>query len=123
MPALRLFAWLIGSVCLCALTASEPIERGTLDQWAAPYRGWHYWPDHVIPAAPNIPGHETFQNTDVPCVYQLPGQADKWYMSFIAFNGQGYNSFVAESADLVHWTNSRWPWALARRTSSTTAAA
>jgi beta-xylosidase len=28
-------------------------------------------------------------------------------MSFIAFNGQGYNSFVAESSDLVHWTNPR----------------
>ena len=24
-------------------------------------------------------------------------------MSFIGFNGHGYNSFVAESGDLVHW--------------------
>lgn len=41
-----------------------------------------------------------------------PGQIDretldKWYMSYIAFNGQGYNSFVAESTDLVKWTNPR----------------
>ena len=28
-------------------------------------------------------------------------------MSFIGFNGQGYNSFIAESTDLVHWTNPR----------------
>jgi beta-xylosidase len=28
-------------------------------------------------------------------------------MSFIAFNGQGYNSFVTESTDLLHWTNPR----------------
>ena len=28
-------------------------------------------------------------------------------MSFIAFNGQGYNSFVAESYDLIHWNQPR----------------
>ena len=28
-------------------------------------------------------------------------------MSFIAFNGQGYNSFVAESTNLVQWTHLR----------------
>ncbi|MDD4871715.1 MAG: hypothetical protein PHR77_14250 [Kiritimatiellae bacterium] len=28
-------------------------------------------------------------------------------MSFIAFNGKGYNSFVADSDDLVHWKNFR----------------
>jgi predicted GH43/DUF377 family glycosyl hydrolase len=87
--------------------ASEPIDRATLDAWSAPYRGWHYWPDHVIPARPNIPGYEEFENTDVPCVYQLPGQPDRWFMSFIGFNGSGYNSFVAESRDLLNWTHPR----------------
>ena len=84
-----------------SLGGDAAIDRATLDEWSAPYRGWHYWPDHVIPAEPKIPGHEAFQNTDVPCVYQLPGQPDKWFMSFIAFDGQGYNSFVAESTDSV----------------------
>ncbi len=97
---------------LSVLHAAEPIvredlDRETLDNWSAPYRGWHYWPAHVIPAEPNIPGHEKFHNTDVPCVYQLPGQPDKWFMSFLAFNGQGYNSFVAESTNLVLWGNPR----------------
>ena len=87
------------------ISAVQPIDRETLDKWSAPYRGWHYQPDHVISADPKIPGHEDFKNTDVPCVYQMPGQPDKWYMSFIAFNGKGYNSFVAESTDLVRWTN------------------
>jgi hypothetical protein len=87
--------------------ASPEIDRATLDQWSAPYRQWHYWPDHVIAAEPNIPGHASFKNTDVPTVYQLPGQADKWFMSFIAFDGKGYNSFVAESTDLLKWTNPR----------------
>ena len=83
------------------------IARATLDQWSAPYRGWHYQAEHVIPAQPQIPGCEEFHNTDVPCVYQLPGQPDKWFMSFIASNGKGYNSFVAESTNLLHWTHSR----------------
>ncbi len=83
------------------------IDRATLDAWSAPYRGWRYWPDHVISAKPNIPGHEEFVNADVPCVYQLPGREDLWYMSFIAFNGQGYNSFVAESDNLVEWSTPR----------------
>lgn len=74
-----------------AASALDEMDRATLDAWSAPYRGWHYWPDHVIPAEPKIPGHESFHNPDVPCVYQLPGQPEKWFLSFIAFNGQGYN--------------------------------
>lgn len=88
-------------------TVAQDIDRETMDKWSAPYRGWHYQPEHVIPAQPSIPGYGEFHNTDCPCVYQLPGQPEKWFMSFIAFNGHGYNSFVAESTDLVRWTNPR----------------
>jgi len=108
---MRRILWPLGVLCLVGQMAwaaeTSPIDRETLDRWSAPYRGWHYWPDHVIPAEPKIPGHEEFRNTDVPCVYQLPGQRDKWYMSFIAFDGHGYNSFVAESDDLLHWKQLR----------------
>lgn len=92
--------------CACGAEKESPIGRATLEQWAAPYRGWHYWPNHVIPAKPQVPGHEDFVNADCPTVYQLPGDA-RWYMSFIGFNGKGYNSFVAESDDLVHWRKLR----------------
>ena len=91
-----------------AFAADEPpIDRKTLDRWSAPYRGWHYWPEPVISAQPKIPGHEAFCNTDAPCIYQLPGQPKLWYMSFLAFNGHGYNSFVAASDDLIHWKTPR----------------
>lgn len=43
---------------------------------------------------------------DVPTVYQLPGD-QKWYMTFIGLDGKGYQSFVAESDHLTHWTNKR----------------
>jgi len=85
--------------------SDHTIDAATLDRWAAPFRNWHYYPDFIIPDNPRIPGHEDFLHTDVPCVYQLPGQPDKWHMSFIAFNGQGYNSFVVESDDLLQWRN------------------
>ncbi|MDR0844624.1 MAG: hypothetical protein LBN71_05325, partial [Tannerella sp.] len=74
-------------------------------RWSSPYRGWKYYPDPVIPSDLKIPGADGFHNYDVPCIYQLEGKPDVWYMSFIGFNGQGYNSFVAESSDLVHWKN------------------
>ena len=101
---------LIALLCACDALggqhAAKAIDRATLDAWAKPYRGWHYWPDHVIPAEPKIPGYEAFKNTDCPTVYQIPGDG-RWYMSFIAFDGKGYSSFVAESDDLVHWRKPR----------------
>ena len=83
------------------------LDRATLDAWSAPFRGWHYHPDPVLPSDLKIPGHEKFHNLDVPAVYQVAGQSGKWFMSFIGFNGQGYNSFVAESTNLVQWTHPR----------------
>ncbi|MBC8875855.1 MAG: hypothetical protein H8E44_41040 [Planctomycetes bacterium] len=85
---------------------SAKIDLETVKQWSEPYRGWHYHPDHVIPPKPNISGFETVRMTDVPTVFQLPGDK-RWYMTFIGFDGKGYQSFVAESDDLVHWTNMR----------------
>jgi len=82
------------------------IDPQTITQWSAPYRGWHYHPDHVIPAKPKIAGYEKVNMTDVPTVFQRPGDK-KWYMTFIGFDGQGYQSFIAESNDLVHWTAMR----------------
>ena len=38
-------------------TTAQPIDRETLDDWSAPYRGWHCQPDHVIFADPK---NETF---------------------------------------------------------------
>jgi predicted GH43/DUF377 family glycosyl hydrolase len=98
-----LFAFALGAVM--GVTGNT-IDRETMDRWSAPYRNWTYHPEHVIPSEPKISGHEGFKNTDVPTVYQIPGD-DRWYMSFIAFDGGGYNSFVAESDDLVHWRNYR----------------
>ena len=89
-----------------AAEASAAINPETVKRWSKPYRGWHYHPDHVIGAKPDIKGFEDIRMTDVPTVFQLPGDS-KWYMTFIGFDGKGYQSFLAESNDLLHWTNMR----------------
>ncbi|MCC7374537.1 MAG: family 43 glycosylhydrolase [Verrucomicrobiales bacterium] len=98
---------LLSPIFSVADTVETAIDRTILDRWSAPFRGWHYWPDHVIPAEPDIPGHDAFKNTDCPTVYQLPNQSGIWFMSFIGFDGHGYNSFVAESTDLIQWSKPR----------------
>lgn len=84
----------------------QPLSAATVAQWSAPFRNWHYWPTHVIPPDPPLPGATNIVGTDIPTVYQIPGD-DKWYMSFVAFDGRGYQSYLAESADLIHWGNYR----------------
>ena len=86
---------------------SKVIDTKTIAEWSRPYRNWQYCPHLIIPPKPEIPGYEGVHMTDVPTVYQIPGEESKWYMSFIGYDGNGYQSFVAESCDLVKWTNSR----------------
>lgn len=49
------------------------IDEETMKKWQAPYRGWHYYPDHVVPAKRGIKGFEGVVSTGVPTVFQLPG--------------------------------------------------
>jgi predicted GH43/DUF377 family glycosyl hydrolase len=88
------------------MSAAMTIDADRVKQWSAPYRNWHYYPGHVIPAKPDIKGFEDVHSTDVPTVFQLPN-GKKWLMTFIGFDGDGYQSFVAESDDLANWSNMR----------------
>ena len=83
--------------------ADDAIDTATVEKWSQKFTGWKaYYPDHVISSKPNISGYADVCMVDVPTVYQIPGDS-KWYMSFIGFNGKGYQSFVAVSEDLVRW--------------------
>ena len=95
-----------GTVSAQDIEKSTAIDADTLKQWSAPYRNWHYYPHHVILPKPNVKGFEGVHKTDVPTVFQIEGDK-RWYMTFIGFDGKGYQSFVAESDDLVHWKNMR----------------
>lgn len=80
------------------------IDSETIKKWSSAFRGWHYLPNHVVPPNPKIEGFEKIRMTDVPTVFQIKGD-EKWYMTFIGFDGEGYQSFIAESIDLIHWSN------------------
>lgn len=60
----------------------------------------------MIPAKPGIDGYGDVYMTDVPTVFQIPG-AQKWYLSFIGFDGKGYQSFIAESDDGIRWRRAK----------------
>ena len=76
-----------------------PIDSATVEQWAAPYLNWHYYPDHVVPPSP--PDGLGFQSTDCPLVWQHDGQ---WRMWYTGFDGTGYQTALAVSDDLLHWS-------------------
>ncbi len=87
-----------------AAHSSTEVSSQDLAAWSAPFRNWHYWPDHVIPASPEVPGISNILGTDVPMVFQIPGDS-KYHISFVAFEGSGYQSVIADSTDMIHWTN------------------
>lgn len=39
--------------------------------------------------------------TDCPTVFRVNG---RWYMTYVIFDGSGYETWVSQSDDLVHWT-------------------
>jgi predicted GH43/DUF377 family glycosyl hydrolase len=75
--------------------------------WSQKYRGWHHQPNHIIPQKPDIRGYENITMTDAPTIYQLPEDSSTYYMSFVGFDGVCYNSFLAESTDLISWSGFR----------------
>ncbi len=77
---------------------AHPIDAETVARWSAPYRGWHYHPDHVIPPSPE--DGLRFKMTDCPLVWRHGGE---WRMFYTGFDGKGYQTALATSDDLVHW--------------------
>ncbi len=45
---------------------------------------------------------DTGKKIDCPTVYK---SGNTWYMSYIAFDGKGYETWLASSKDLLHWEN------------------
>jgi hypothetical protein len=104
-PRAILWAWMLAAFSVPGAPESA-IAPATVARWSQPFRNWYYWPEHVIPASPTVPGGAQLLGTDCPTVFQIPGET-RWQLSFIGFDGAGYQSFVADSDDLVHWRNHR----------------
>ena len=61
----------LGTLYASETTVTPDIDRETMNNWPARYRDWHYWPDHVIPTQPNIPGHDGGSWTWPPGSYSV----------------------------------------------------
>ncbi|MDR2345194.1 MAG: hypothetical protein LBE18_03935, partial [Planctomycetaceae bacterium] len=45
-----------------AQESAGTIDAVTLEKWSSPYRGWHYYPDPIIPSDYKIPDAPGFKN-------------------------------------------------------------
>jgi sucrose-6-phosphate hydrolase SacC (GH32 family) len=99
MLALSLFLSFLCCLSMSGEEISAEIDRVTLDAWSAPYRNWHYYPDHVLPPKPE--DRLNFDMTDCPLVWR---HENEWRMFYTGFDGSGYQTALAVSEDLVHWT-------------------
>ena len=77
---------------------ADAIRRATVERWAEPYRGWHYYPNFVLPPSP-ADGLD-FQSVDCPLVFR---HRDEWRMFYTGFDDRGYQTGLAASRDLVNW--------------------
>ncbi len=78
---------------------NHAIDQKTVRQWSERFRGWHYYPEYVLP--PNPDDSMDTVKTDCPLVWRWKC---KWRMFYTSFNGQGYQTGLAVSDDLIHWT-------------------
>lgn len=94
----KIFQWLLLTVVLATETLFAQNQRRDV-------------PDSVMAAVYNeiktpfkyglvlVPDSDTL-GLDSPTVFR---KGNKWYMTYIVFDGRGYESWIAESEDLLNW--------------------
>lgn len=85
---------LLGAGCAKKADLSAPVTQEEMlpvyEQVSTPVK-------HGLVVCPENPSHKS----DSPSVYRYKG---KWYMTWIVFDGKGYETWISESDDLLHWT-------------------
>lgn len=86
-----------GAATACALAL--PGQASTGDP-IAPFRTPYKYPTRILSGS-GVPGTFDEKAVDCPFVFSAGG---KFYLSYVGFDGQGYQTGICESADLVNWT-------------------
>ena len=94
----KIIAVLLASVCLTvsAQDVSQQEMQAVYDEVRTPYK-------YGLVVAPT----DNYHKIDCPTVFRVGG---KWLMTYVCYNGKegndgrGYETFLAESDDLLHWT-------------------
>jgi predicted GH43/DUF377 family glycosyl hydrolase len=82
-----------------AAIAATPLARGAADS-AEPYRTPYKYPELILKATGNKQDSDGL-SVDDPIVFRANG---RFYMLYIGYDGTGYQTGLAESSDLIHWT-------------------
>lgn len=96
----RQFAGGLGLATAGAMfTKASAFAEASSDPRAAPYRTPYKYGQLVL-AASGVPGSFDEKSVDDPFVFLHDGA---FHMLYIGFDGTGYQTGLAKSADLVHW--------------------
>ncbi len=66
----------------------------------APFRTPYKYPTRILSGS-GVPGSFDEKAVDCPFVFSAHG---KFYLTYVGFDGRGYQTGICESDDLVHWT-------------------
>ena len=104
-PSPRLCAVLAFALLAARAAALDP------DALSARYRGWHYFPDWIIPPIclnpQTCPTNTSQTTTDVFQLWQLPDDAEgptAWRAVYLQYDGTGYETYMATTHDMLHFS-------------------
>jgi hypothetical protein len=83
-----------------ALVLTTPSLLGAAEDPVAPYRTPYKYPELVLKGTGNKPDFDSLA-VDDPIVFRANSS---FYMLYIGFDGTGYQTGLATSSDLLHWT-------------------
>jgi sucrose-6-phosphate hydrolase SacC (GH32 family) len=84
---------------LLAAALAAPALRPAGDA-AAPYRTPHKYPKLVLAASPDASAFDS-RSVDCPFVFH---HSNRFWMTYVGFDGTGYQTGLASSTDLLAWT-------------------
>lgn len=70
-------------------TVSDKVMKGIYNEVKTPYK-------YGLVIAPD----DNSKKADCPSVFR---KGNNWYMTYLVFNGRGYETWLANSKDLLHW--------------------
>ena len=88
---------LVGSLAGGSATAARTGDAGA--NQLAPYRTPFKYPDLIL-AGSGVPGAFDEKSVDCPFVFWAN---DRFYLTYVGFDGKGYQTGICESRDLVKW--------------------
>ena len=85
----RILSFLLSVTATLSVAQTQQEMQAVYDEAQTPYK-------YGLVVTPKDDTHMT----DCPTVFRLN---DRWYMTYVIFDGKGYETWLSESEDLLHW--------------------